>query len=87
MKFLFAYLLIINYISFSMFAYDKEQAQKDGRRVSEKNLLTLCFIGGSLGGWIGMSKFRHKSTKTSFQLKLAAIVIFQIGILLIFFRR
>ncbi|WP_090679138.1 DUF1294 domain-containing protein [Myroides guanonis] len=87
MKFLFAYLIIINYISFSMFAYDKEQAKKQGRRVAEKNLLTLCFIGGSLGGWIGMNKLRHKSSKSSFKLKLLGITLFQLLILLTLFRR
>lgn len=70
-----------------MFAYDKEQAKKQGRRVSEKNLLTLCFIGGTLGGWIGMNKLRHKSSKSSFKLKLAGITIFQLLVLLTLFRR
>lgn len=87
MKFLFAYLIIINYIAFSMFAFDKEKAQKKGRRVSEKNLLTLCFMGGSLGAWIAMSKLRHKTSKKSFKWKFYGIVMFQILVLLILFRK
>lgn len=70
-----------------MFAYDKEQAKKQGRRVSEKNLLTLCFIGGTLGGWIGINKLRHKSSKSSFKLKLAGITLFQLLVILTLFRR
>ncbi|MEK6451677.1 MULTISPECIES: DUF1294 domain-containing protein [unclassified Myroides] len=81
MKFLFLYLFIINYIAFSMFAVDKERAIKHKKRISEKNLLTLCFFGGSLGGWLAMKKLRHKTSKDSFKFKFYAILIVQ-GILL-----
>ncbi|MEC4113242.1 DUF1294 domain-containing protein [Myroides pelagicus] len=87
MKFLIAYLIIINYLAFSMFAYDKEKAIKNGRRVAEKNLLTLCFFGGSLGGWIAMKKLRHKISKDSFKVKFFAIVAIQIAVFFILFKR
>ncbi|WP_010250416.1 DUF1294 domain-containing protein [Myroides injenensis] len=87
MKFLFFYLLVINYIAFSMFAFDKEQAIKQKKRISEKNLLTLCFMGGSLGGWIAMKKLRHKSSKDSFKLKFYLILIIQVVLLFALFKR
>lgn len=70
-----------------MFAFDKEQAIKKGRRVAEKNLLTLCFIGGSIGGWIGVNKLKHKSAKATFKLKLLGITVFQLLIFLTLFKR
>ncbi|EPH11005.1 hypothetical protein HMPREF9713_02131 [Myroides odoratimimus CCUG 12700] len=87
MKFLFLYLLIINYLAFSMFAFDKEQAIKNKRRVSEKNLLSLCFFGGTLGAWIAMKKLRHKISKDSFKLKFYAILAIQVSLFFIVFKR
>ncbi len=87
MKFLFLYLFIINYIAFSMFAVDKERAIKHKNRISEKNLLTLCFFGGSLGGWLAMKKLRHKTSKDSFKFKFYAILIVQIILLFALFKR
>lgn len=87
MKFLFLYLFIINYIAFSMFAVDKERAIKHKKRISEKNLLTLCFFGGSLGGWLAMKKLRHKTSKDSFKFKFYAILIVQVILLFALFKR
>lgn len=87
MKFLLLYLFIINYLAFTIFAYDKEQALKHGRRVSEKNLLTLCFFGGSLGGWFAMKKLRHKISKDSFKVKFFAIVAIQVAVFFMVFKR
>ncbi|MHC5353287.1 DUF1294 domain-containing protein [Myroides sp. LJL115] len=81
MKFLFIYLFIINYLAFTIFAHDKEQAIKNKRRVKEKNLLTLCFFGGSIGGYLAMKRFRHKTSKSNFMLKFYGLALFQ-GILL-----
>lgn len=87
MKFLLIYLFIINYLCFTIFAYDKEQAQKKGRRVQEKNLLTLCFFGGGLGGWLAMKKLRHKTNKTTFKYKFYLILIIQLIVLFAIFKR
>ncbi|MTG96560.1 MULTISPECIES: DUF1294 domain-containing protein [Myroides] len=87
MKFLFLYLFIINYLAFSMFAYDKEQALKNRRRVAEKNLLTLCFFGGTLGAWIAMKKLRHKISKDAFKVKFYAILAIQVAVFFILFKR
>ncbi|MDR0228171.1 MAG: DUF1294 domain-containing protein [Flavobacteriaceae bacterium] len=87
MKYLFLYLFIINYITFTVFALDKERAQKRKNRISEKNLLTLCFFGGTVGGWFAMNKLRHKSSKESFKLKFYALFIVQVILLFALFKR
>ncbi|MHC5201108.1 DUF1294 domain-containing protein [Myroides sp. LJL119] len=87
MKFILIYLFIINYLAFTIFAHDKEQAKKNGRRVQEKNLLTLCFFGGSLGGLLAMKKLRHKTSKKSFLYKFYAIAILQLIVFFSVFKR
>ncbi|WP_430614702.1 DUF1294 domain-containing protein [Flavobacterium sp. JP2137] len=87
MKYLLFYLLVVNYLAFALFAYDKEKAQKKGRRVPEKNLLLLSFIGGTFGAWIAMNKLRHKTAKSSFKMQFYAIVVVQLLLLVFVFRR
>jgi uncharacterized membrane protein YsdA (DUF1294 family) len=78
------YLTIINLVTFFIYGLDKAKAGRAGaRRVSEKALLILALIGGSLGALLGMKVFRHKTKKISFQAIFAVILAVQI--LLIWF--
>ena len=87
MKILFLYLVLINYIAFSLYHLDKERAIKGKRRISEKNLLTVAAFGGTLGAWIGMSKYRHKTKKLSFKLWFYAILILQVLFFFMVYKR
>ncbi|MBA5792139.1 DUF1294 domain-containing protein [Flavobacterium sp. xlx-214] len=87
MKFVFIYLLIVNYIAFSLYHLDKERALKGKRRISEKNLLTIVAFGGTLGAYIGMQKYRHKTKKTSFKFWFYAIVLLQILVFFAIYKR
>lgn len=78
MKILFLYLVLINYIAFSLFHLDKERAMKGKRRISEKNLLTIAAFGGTVGAWVGMNKYRHKTKKLSFKLWFYTLFILQL---------
>jgi len=62
-----------------LFGFDKWRAGRGGRRVPEATLLLACAVGGWPGGLAGMFLFRHKSAKTSFQLKFAAVVAAWVG--------
>jgi uncharacterized membrane protein YsdA (DUF1294 family) len=77
---LILYLIIINIITFFYFGLDKMKAGLSHRRISEKRLWTLSFIGGSLGGILGMYFFRHKTKKLSFQVIFTLILLVQIWI-------
>lgn len=57
---------------------DKRKAQKNKRRISEKMLFELVFLGGGIGGIIGMYAFRHKTKKIRFIIGFPAILIFEI---------
>ncbi|MGY5861301.1 MAG: DUF1294 domain-containing protein [Candidatus Thorarchaeota archaeon] len=61
------YLIAVNILAFILMWYDKGKAKKKERRIAEVSLLLLSFIGGALGLFIGMYKFRHKTLKRSFR--------------------
>lgn len=87
MKFVFLYLVIVNYIAFSLFHLDKERAIKGKRRISEKNLLSVVAFGGTLGAWIGMNRHRHKTKKISFKLWFYGILALQLLFFFAFYKR
>lgn len=87
MKFVFVYLIIVNYIAFSLYHLDKQRAIKGKQRISEKNLLTIAAFGGTLGAYIGMQKYRHKTKKLSFKLWFYAILILQVLFFFMVYKR
>ena len=61
------YILLINLIAFVAMWWDKWKASKQEWRVAEATLHVLGFIGGAVGIFAGMFRFRHKTQKKSFQ--------------------
>ncbi len=62
--------------AFGLFAWDKWRAGRPGaRRIAESTLLWASMLGGWPGGLLGILLLRHKSAKTSFLLKFAAVFI------------
>lgn len=68
MEKLYKYMIIINIISFIIYALDKRLAIKKRTRVPEAILLFLSIIGGSLGSFIAMYLVHHKTKKWYFVL-------------------
>lgn len=77
---LFAGVVAVNVITFSVYRYDKGIAGGQRPRVPELVLLLLAAIGGSLMAYVAMFmiKPRHKTQKFSFQLKYWFIVAGQV---------
>jgi len=61
------YILLINLIAFLAMWWDKWKASKEEWRVAEATLHILGFMGGAVGVFAGMYRFRHKTQKKSFQ--------------------
>lgn len=80
MKVIILYLIIINGINFVVFGIDKFLAIKSKRRVPEKDLLVLSFLGGAIGGLFAMFIFKHKVAKGSFLWKFLLILLCSIFI-------
>lgn len=80
-------LVIINIVAFAMYGIDKSKAKKKRWRISEASLLSMAFLGGAYGAWLGMRVFHHKTRHKKFQIlvPLAAVVwtIFMIKIKLV----
>lgn len=70
------YLIIINIISFLFMGIDKLLAIKNKRRISERTLITISIIGGTLGTTLGMIIFRHKIRKIKFILLFPLTIIY-----------
>ena len=78
MKYLLIYLLIINAVGFTLMLIDKWKAKRDAYRISEKTLLTVAILGGSIGAICGMRYFRHKTRHWYFRYGLPAIAAVQV---------
>ncbi len=60
------YYALINLLLFAAMGADKSRAVHHRWRIPEASLFILAFFGGSLGGFMGMSVFRHKTRKPKF---------------------
>lgn len=76
-KYFFIYILIINLIGFLFMYIDKKRAINHQFRISENTLLLLSILGGSIGSFIGMYKFRHKTKKKKFTVGIPLIFIIE----------
>ena len=76
---LLKYLIIINIINFIMFGIDKVKAKKNKWRIPESTLLGLSLIGGSLGGIMAMTSFRHKTKKKKFTIGMPILLLINIA--------
>ena len=67
---------LVNVISLLTIAYDKHQARsrKSAERISEVILFFMATAFGSLGVYIGMLIFRHKTQKWYFQVGIPLLI-------------
>lgn len=87
MTILFYYFLMATIVGFTITGYDKYLVKKHQRRISEKTLLSLVVLGGTIGVGLAMFFFRHKIAKTSFLLKYFGVVLLQIIVIYLIFAR
>lgn len=55
------YLTVINVVTFFMYGIDKWKAKNSKWRIRETALLGLAVLGGSIGAWLGMKVWHHKT--------------------------
>ena len=67
------YLVIINVLGFLIMGLDKAKAKKQKYRISENTLLFVALIGGSLGSYLGMYCFHHKTKHMKFYIGIPFI--------------
>ena|SRR6516165_7093866 len=71
---------VMSLVCFLAYGLDKRRAAKGGRRVSERTLHLMAFLGGWPGALLGQRHFRHKTQKVSFRLVFWMVVVSHIGI-------
>lgn len=85
-KILFVYILVMSIVAFCVCGADKFAAQRQKSRVPEKVLFLLSALGGSVGMYLGMFTFRHKTKHWYFVVGIPAIILVQAALILYFIR-
>jgi len=81
------YLAVINVVTFFMYGIDKWKAKKSKWRIRETSLLGLAVLGGSIGAWLGMKVWHHKTLHKKFKYGVPVILIAQIALLIWIFSK
>ena len=74
------YLLLANAVTFFSYGIDKCKAKKGKWRISEATLLLMAVFGGSIGAWLGMKAFHHKTMHKKFYIGVPTIIILQLAL-------
>lgn len=75
------YLTVINVVTFLLYGIDKFKAQRSRWRIPESVLLGLAVVGGSVGAWLGMMVWHHKTQHKKFKYGIPLILALQIALL------
>lgn len=72
------YVLFINIVALVVYGWDKFCAVHGRWRVSELVLLLLAAVGGSVGAFVAMRFFHHKTRHVKFRLGVPVIFVLQV---------
>lgn len=75
------YLLIVNIVAIVAYGVDKLKAKKNKWRISENTLLLIALVGGSIGAYLAMKLWRHKTNHKKFKYGIPLIIVFQLVVL------
>jgi len=70
-------IILVNVFAFGVYGMDKYFAKTRMRRIPERTLFIMAFIGGGLGCLAGMYILRHKTKKVHFLLGIPLITIIE----------
>lgn len=72
------YLAAINVVTFFLYGIDKLKAKRSKWRVKEATLIWMSVFGGSVGAWLGMKAWHHKTQHKKFKYGIPLILLMQI---------
>ena len=75
------YLLAINTVTFFVYGIDKYKTKKAKWRIQEVTLLLLAVLGGSIGAWMGMKVWYHKTMHKKFKYGIPAILLILVALM------
>ena len=79
------YIVFVNLVAFVAFGIDKLKAGRAGERMSENVLMLLALLGGSVGAYLGMKLWHHKTLHNKFRYGIPVIAILQAVVCFYFF--
>lgn len=71
------YLAVMNTLGFALMGLDKKRAGEHQWRISERTLFLVADLGGSVGSWLGMYIFHHKTKHWYFVIGIPVIFVLQ----------
>lgn len=77
-KFIVIVLLILNIFGFILVSLDKYKAKNRLWRIPERSFFILSILGGSVGVYIGLFLFNHKTRHWYFMTIIPLIILAQI---------
>ncbi len=77
-----AVVLMLSFVTFVLYGFDKRRARQNGRRVPENTLHLMALCGGWPGALIGQQVFRHKTQKLSFRIVLGLCVLLNLAVVI-----
>ncbi len=72
--------IVMSLACFIAYGFDKRQAANGGRRMSERTLHMMAFLGGWPGAFLGQRQFHHKTQKARFRIVFWIVVVLHVGI-------
>jgi len=73
------YFMLINFITYLVFAIDKRRTKNGLYQMSEAHLLSLVVFGGGIGAIVAQQRLDHMRDNQSFGNKIAILIGLQIG--------
>ncbi|MBE6310907.1 MAG: DUF1294 domain-containing protein [Bacteroidales bacterium] len=83
---MFVYFIIVNICAFIAFGYDKLKARRGVWRTPESTLLALAVLGGSMGAYLGMKIWRHKTHNRKFTIFVPLLICLQLVLIVVLYR-
>lgn len=74
------YIIIVNLVGFFLMYIDKKKSINHKWRIRENTLILVSIIGGSIGCFLGMYTFRHKTKHLKFKVGIPIIILVQVFI-------
>ena len=74
------YLALMNIIAFFLYGLDKWKSRHAKWRITEARLITFALLGGSLGAFLGMKIWHHKTRHAKFRYGLPLILFLHLAI-------
>lgn len=75
------FIILMSIIAFVVMGVDKRKAKQHKHRISEKTLWILALVGGSIGSYLGMIFFRHKTKHLNFRIGFTLLAVGQLILL------